>query len=140
MRYREKKLLFHHRQPTLPATHRKLGVKFSALNSELEARNSKLSIGLPILSGILLVLCQPPVSLFSPCLHFPYPLFYAMGKYSYRHPLCPGIYYRYCCISWAYLLGLGCHEHLWRHRYSHQRAYTFALCSLSFPLHGVFLR
>lgn len=63
---------------------------FSALNSELGTRNSKLSIGLPILSGILLVLCQPPVSLFPLAFISLTPLFYAMGKYSYRHPFVPG--------------------------------------------------
>ncbi len=56
---------------------------FSALNSEL-------SIGLPVLSGILLVLCQPPVSLSPLAFIALTPLFYAMEKYSYRHPFVPG--------------------------------------------------
>lgn len=63
---------------------------FSALNWELGTRNSKLSIGLPILSGILLVLCQPPVSFFPLAFIALIPLFYAMENYSYRHPFVPG--------------------------------------------------
>jgi apolipoprotein N-acyltransferase len=45
---------------------------------------------LPILSGILLVLCQPPVSLFPLAFVALIPLLYAMQKYAYRHPFIPG--------------------------------------------------
>jgi apolipoprotein N-acyltransferase len=59
-------------------------------NSKLVTQNSKLSVLLPILSGILLVLCQPPVSLFPLAFVALIPLLYAMEKCSYRHPFIPG--------------------------------------------------
>jgi len=55
-----------------------------------QARNSSLRFVLPILSGALLVLCQPPVSLFPLAFVALIPLLYALEKYSYRHPFIPG--------------------------------------------------
>lgn len=59
-------------------------------HSELRTPNFPLRIGLPILSGILLVTCQPPVSLFPLAFIALVPLLYAIEKYSYRHPFIPG--------------------------------------------------
>lgn len=63
---------------------------FPAFNSELRTPNSRLSAGLPVLSGILLVLCQPPVSFFPLAFVALIPLLYAMEKYTYRHLFIPG--------------------------------------------------
>jgi len=52
--------------------------------------NSKLRFGLPILSGILIILSQPPVSLFPLAFIALIPLMYALGKYTYRHQFIPG--------------------------------------------------
>lgn len=49
-----------------------------------------MSIVLPIFSGILLILCQPPVSLFPLAFVALIPLFYSLDKYAYRHPFVPG--------------------------------------------------
>jgi apolipoprotein N-acyltransferase len=53
-------------------------------------QSSKLAIVFPIASGILLVLCQPPVSLFPLAFVALIPLLYGMEKYAYRHPFIPG--------------------------------------------------
>jgi len=57
---------------------------------KFRTQNSKLAIVLPIASGILLILCQPPVSLFPLAFVALIPLLYAMKTYSYRHPFIPG--------------------------------------------------
>lgn len=57
---------------------------------KFKTQNSKLAIALPIASGILLILCQPPVSLFPLAFVALIPLLYAVETYSYRHPFIPG--------------------------------------------------
>lgn len=47
-------------------------------------------MGLPVLSGILLILCQPPLSLFPVAFVALIPLLYALEKHTYRHPFVPG--------------------------------------------------
>jgi apolipoprotein N-acyltransferase len=59
-------------------------------NSKLKTQNSKLYFGLPILSGILIILSQPPVSLFPLAFVALIPLIYALEKYKYRHQFIPG--------------------------------------------------
>lgn len=63
---------------------------FRFFHTEIKTPNSKLRIGLPIFSGILLILCQPPVSLFPLAFVALIPLIYSLKQYTYRRPFFPG--------------------------------------------------
>lgn len=63
---------------------------FDFFHSNARSLNFSGQIGLPVLSGILLIVCQPPVSLFPFAFIALIPLLYAMAKYQYRHPFLPG--------------------------------------------------
>ena len=113
---------------------------FDFFHSNARSLNFSGQIGLPVLSGILLIVCQPPVSLFPFAFIALIPLLYAMAKYPYRHPFLPGFItgiVAYLGLIYWVIVAMNTYEGT---RYLHQHAYTVVVCSISFPVPGFALR